>query len=420
MKALLFDYKFSRLASAKLLGIFSKRGYLSRCGPLKLNDFEKPIIKLNDWCIVKTKFCGICGSDHKQVFLDGNIDNPMTALISWPQILGHEAVGVVDNPGKLLDLKRGDRVALNPWISCEPRGIEPICSSCKEGKKSLCRNFTKGALSPGIHTGNSRDATGGFAEFFPAHKIMAIPIPDYISWDQAVLSDPFSVAFHSILKVNLQPNSICAVYGCGNLGLLTIHLLKNIFEEITVIAIAKFSHQANMAKKFGADYIIKSSPPYKIIERVADYLNCEIYYLKKKKPWLIEGVDILFDTVASSETIETGLRIVKARGKTSNMKKNYSSAIVVTGVSAPKRYEWTPWYFKEINIIGSNAFAIEEFKNERTHAYYHYFRFIREGRIDPSPMITHKFSLSQYKKAFLAAHFPEKYNAIKVVFKFEG
>ncbi|MFX1492701.1 MAG: zinc-binding dehydrogenase [Promethearchaeota archaeon] len=419
MKALLFEYKLPRLAMAKIIGSLNRRGYLSRFGPLRLKEFPYPKIKTEDWYVIKTKFCGICGSDHKQIFLDGNIDNPMTALISWPQILGHEAVGTIDKVGKALKLKNGDRVALNPWISCEPRGIKQTCKACKEGKKSLCRNFSKGILNSGIHTGNSSDATGGFAEFFPAHKVMAIPIPDNISWDQAILSDPFSVAFHSILKVNLQPGSICAVYGCGNLGLLTIHILKNIFKDITIIAIAKFSHQANMAKKFGADLILRASPTYNIIEKVADYVDCDIYYLKKKKPWLIEGVDVLFDTVASPETLETGLRIVKARLKNLKQRQNSSGIIIVTGVSAPKRYEWTPWYFKEINIIGSNAFAIEEYEGRKEHAYFHYFRFISEGRIDPTPMITHKFSLSQYKKAFLAAHYQDKYNAIKVAFKFD-
>ena len=99
----------------------------------------------------------------------------------------------------------GDRVALNPWISCAPRGIDPVCSYCAEGKNTLCRNFTKGVIAPGIHTGNSRDATGGFAELTPAHESMAVPIPDGVSWDQAILSDPFSVAFHSVLKVNPRP-----------------------------------------------------------------------------------------------------------------------------------------------------------------------------------------------------------------------
>jgi threonine dehydrogenase-like Zn-dependent dehydrogenase len=342
----------------------------------------------------------------------------MTALISWPQILGHEAVGTIDKVGSKTKLKSGERVVLNPWISCIPRQINPPCKPCQGGKTTLCRNFNKGIISPGIHTGNSSDVTGGFAEFLPAHESMAILIPDDLSWDQALLSDPFSVAFHSILKVPIKSGSICAVYGCGNLGLLTILILKKIFEDVQVIAISRFPHQATMAKRFGADLVIESSPKNKIIERIADYIHCDVFYHKKRKPWLIEGVDFLFDTVASPETLEIGIRIVKARKKDTESNKTLSGVIVVTGVSSPKRYEWTPWYFKEISIIGSNAFAIEEFEGNREHAYYHYFRFLNEGRLDPTPMITHKFPLKAYKKAFVTARAQKKFNSIKVAFSF--
>jgi len=418
MKALLYEFSLPRLAFARIAGLFSLRGFLTKLGPIRLKEFPKPKIKADDWIVVKTKYCGICGSDHKQIFLDGNRDNPMTALISWPQILGHEAVGIVEKVGSKTKLKVGDRIALNPWISCLPRGIETVCKACRIGKNTLCRNFTKGFLSPGVHAGNSSDATGGFAEFFPAHESMAIPIPEDITWDQALLSDPFSVAFHSILKVNIKPKAICAVYGCGNLGLLTILILKKIFEDVQVIAISRFPHQTAMARVFGADLVIDSSPPNRVIEKIADYVDCDLYYFKQKKPWLIEGVDFLFDTVASPETFETGIRVVKARNKNSESYIPDSGTIVVTGVSSPKRFEWTPWYFKEINIIGSNAFSIEEFEGIREHSYYHYFRFLQEGRLDPTPMITHKFALKEYKKAFLTTRAQKKYKSIKVAFSY--
>ncbi|MFX1378432.1 MAG: zinc-binding dehydrogenase [Promethearchaeota archaeon] len=419
MKALIFNYKLYRLALSRILGTLYLKGYLSKIGALRLKEVSLPKLKSNNWAIVKTKYCGICGSDQKQIFLDGNFDNPITALLSWPQTLGHEAVGIINKAGKSSNLKLGDRVALNPWISCEPREIKPLCSACEEGNTYLCRNFTKGILTPGIHSGTSSDATGGFAEFFPAHKTMAIKIPDSVSLEQATLSDPFAVVLHSILKVDLREGSICGVYGCGNLGLLTIHFLKSIYENMTVIAIARFPHQVEMAKKFGADLVIKSSPPSRVIESVGDYLNYDIYYLKKNKPWLLEGIDFLFDTVASAETLETGLRIVKSRLIDYKNNRDKSGVIVLTGVHIPKKFEWTPWYFKEINIIGSNAFSIEDFEGTRDHAYYHYFRLLEEGRIDPTPIISHKFLLKDYKKAFVVARNQEKYKSIKVEFYFD-
>lgn len=418
MKGIVFEFKLRKLIFAKIAGFFRLKGYLSRFGPFRLKDLPDPQIRGDNWVVVRTEYCGICGSDTKQVFLHGNRDNPLIGLISFPQVLGHEVVGTIVRTGPSVNIKIGTRIILYPNISCKPRNLPP-CKACQEGDYTLCRNFTQGNLSPGIHTGNSSDATGGFAELLPAHEWMVFPIPDGITWKQAIIADPFSVAFHSILKVLPSPGSICAVYGCGTLGLLTVQILKHIFEGITVIAIARFPHQADMAKLFGADIILKHRPTRKIVEQIASYVNCDVYYINGKKPWLIEGVDFLFDTVASNETLEIGLRIVKAREKLSNNANldliSTPGAIVMTGVSTPKRFEWTPWYFKEIRIIGSNAFGDETFEGRREHAYRHYFRFLNEGLFDPSPIITHTFPLKKFKDALVTTAKQKKNKAIKVV-----
>ena len=407
MKGIVFDYKFSKLAFGMIAGSFNLRGYLTRFGPLRIKTIPDPLLRGEDWVVIRTEYCGICGSDTKQAFLSGNRDNPIIGLISFPQILGHEVVGTIEHAGSSVPLKVGSRISLYPNISCVPRGL-PKCKSCQQGDYTLCRNYTKGNLAPGIHSGNSRDATGGFAELLPAHKFMVFPLLDNISWKQGILADPFSVAFHSVLKVSPPSDSVCLVYGCGTLGLLTIQILKQIFTGLKVIAIARFPHQAEMAKSFGADIVINHRPTNKIVETIASYVNCNIYYLNTKKPWLIEGVDFLFDTVASKETLEIGLRIEKSRG-----------TIIMTGVSTPKRFEWTPWYFKEINIIGCNAFGIENFEGHREHAYEHYFRFLKEDRIDPSPIITHVFPITKYKEALIATMKQKKFKAIKVVLSYK-
>jgi len=418
MKAVVFKYSLPRLAMGRLAGLLGPRGYMTRLGFLSYAEIPEPRLMGDDWLVIRPRYCGICGSDHKQVFLDGNRDNPMTAVISWPQVLGHEVVGHVERTGPAVKrVQPGDRVALNPWLSCAVRGIDPPCPACAAGNNTQCRNFTKGAITPGIHTGNSSDATGGFAELAPAHESMAVPIPDHVTWEQAVLADPFSVAFHSVLKVRPRPGSVCAVYGCGNLGLLTVHILNRVFAEVKVIAIAAFPHQAQMAQKFGADLVLPAWPARAVVERVAEFTGSEVYAFKRERPWLIEGVDYLFDTVASRETLETGVRIVKARTRDGDGRP-LAGAIVVTGVAKPARFEWTPWYFKDLRIIGSNAFAVEEFEGRREHSYYHYFRFLTEGRVDPSLMVTHQFPLADYKDALAVAHEQKKARAVKVVFAF--
>jgi threonine dehydrogenase-like Zn-dependent dehydrogenase len=112
-------------------------------------------------------------------FSSGDIDNPMAAFSSLPHVPGHEVVAEVVALGPAASgLEVGQRVVLNPWLTCGPRGIQPPCPPCASGDLSLCWNFTKGDLGPGVHVGVITGAPGAWAERLAAHDSMLIPVPD--------------------------------------------------------------------------------------------------------------------------------------------------------------------------------------------------------------------------------------------------
>ena len=82
--------------------------------PTGLRDLPEPTLPADDWVLLRTRMCGICGSDSKQIFLDGEPDNAMTAVISFPQVLGHELVADVVRAGPTARIEPGLRVVLNP------------------------------------------------------------------------------------------------------------------------------------------------------------------------------------------------------------------------------------------------------------------------------------------------------------------
>ena len=149
--------------------------------PMRLEDLEHPTPIRDDWVVAKTRLTGICGSDAKKVFCDFGddfSDSALNGFFTLPTVLGHEVVADVVEVGPgVTALEVGQRVVLNPWLSCGPRGIDPPCPSCQAGDYSLCWHFTQGPLAAGIHTGTSKDAPGGFAEYLPAHESMFIPFP---------------------------------------------------------------------------------------------------------------------------------------------------------------------------------------------------------------------------------------------------
>ena len=149
MKALVFRHNLAREAVSAIGGRVDRHAFVSRFAPVRLEDVDELPLPAQDWVRVETTFSGLCGSDVKQILLNGSRDNPLTALVSFPHVLGHEVVG------RRADT--GERVVLNPWLSCTPRGIDPPCAACRARRYPWCRNFRSGDLPVSIH----RELRGG-------------------------------------------------------------------------------------------------------------------------------------------------------------------------------------------------------------------------------------------------------------------
>ena len=122
----------------------------------------------------------------------GMQQNPMKNFVSMPHVMGHEVIAEVVAVGPEAEgLEPGDRVALNPWLTCVTRGVSPVCPACEAGDLSQCHSFGKGSFAPGIHICMCADVSGGFADLMPAHDSMLFKVPDNLTDEQVVLADPF-------------------------------------------------------------------------------------------------------------------------------------------------------------------------------------------------------------------------------------
>jgi threonine dehydrogenase-like Zn-dependent dehydrogenase len=405
VRALVFERSLPRLVATRLLAAFTPRAFVGPLAPIRLREVPDPKLPADDWLVISTRIAGLCGSDYKQVFLNGGFDNPMTAVISFPQVLGHEVVGVVDAIGPGVRRRRvGERVVLNPWLSCAPRGL-PLCAWCARGDLAQCLNFARGSIAPGIHHGTSSQATGGFAKRLPAHESQCIPVPDGVRDEQAVLADPFSVSLHAILASPPPEGGTALVYGCGTLGCLAIAILRALHPGVRVLAVARFEHQRRLAQELGAAQVFAHRPTRALVEGIAAAVGAELRLPWRGLPMLNGGVDAIYDTVTSPETLEVGVRVARSR-----------AAISALGVEPPGRFEWTPLYSKELRLVGSNAFGIEEWEGRRQHAIEWYLEWVAQGRVDATAILTHRFALSQWREAFLACHDQGASGAVKVLF----
>jgi threonine dehydrogenase-like Zn-dependent dehydrogenase len=379
--------------------------------PMRLVERDEPRPVRNDWAVAKTRLTGICGSEAKQIFgdfTDEYQDSALATLFSFPMVMGHEVVGEVTELGPAaVGLEVGQRVLLNPWLSCLPRGIDPACPSCQSGDLSMCWHFTEGPLSAGIHIGTCKDAPGGFADYFPAHDSMLFPVPDEIPDEIAVLADPFSVSLHSVTRHPPPPGGRALVYGAGALGITATAVVRALYPDVDVLVVARHPAQAALAGSLGAE-VVHWEPAEAVIERAAAWsggvLQPTPYGLPMAHPG---GIDVVYDTVGTTESSEVAVRLLRTRG-----------TLVKSGVNPPARWEWSPLYFKEISWVGSNAFGTEEVEGVRQHAMEHFLQLVGEGRIDLSGMLTHTYRLPEWREAFTALATQTESNAIKVAFDF--
>ena len=236
-----------------------------------------------------------------------------------------------------------------------------------------------------------------------------IPIPEGVTVEQAVFADPFSVALHAILKAPPADGALALVYGAGVLGLLSAAILRTLYPAARVAIVARYPHQAETAHRLGAHEVITARSPAQVVEAVADLASVRVLQPTNGAPWLLRGADVVYEHRRLARDAYRG----RARGIGACAGGDYRGG-------RPRSLGVDPHYFKEVTLIGSNAFGVEELDGLRMHAMAHYLRLAAQGRFDLSSLITHRFRLDEFAQAFAVLHAKGRRRAVKGVFDFRA
>jgi len=218
-------------------------------GDIRLDEVKAPRIRDSTDAIVRVTASAICGTDLHMV--RGTLSGMKSGTI-----LGHEAVGVVEETGSgVRNLKKGDRVIVPSTIACGN------CVYCRAGYYSQCDNANPlGKLAGTAFFGGPME-TGGFdglqAEFarVPFANIGPVEIPDEVPDEDALLlSDIFPTAYFAADIAGIEPGDAVAVWGCGPVGQFAI-ASANLMGAGRVIAIDRVPSRLDMARGQGAEVI---------------------------------------------------------------------------------------------------------------------------------------------------------------------
>jgi L-iditol 2-dehydrogenase len=370
---------------------------------LELYRYATPTLRGPAWARLRPMLAGICGTDLG--LLTGHASPILSPFASFPAVLGHEVVALVEEAGAASGLRAGQRVVVDPVISCFVRDLEP-CVHCRDGHPSLCERAAEGELAPGLLIGFCRDLPGGWSDAMLAHATQLHPVPDALSDEVAVLVEPFSVALHAVLAGPPAAGERVLVIGGGTLGLCTLAALRLIRPAARVTIVVRHPAQASMAERLGAVSVVRDSGDGALQAAQRD-AGARRYQPIVGGPVLTGGFGQVYDCVGGRGSLDASLRVTAPRGR----------LVLVGGPGEIGGIDWTLAWTRELRIEGSYVYARESSLPGSPHTFTEAMRLLTERPDLPlGELVTHRFGLGSWRRAMGTALDRGRAAALKVVF----
>lgn len=412
MKGVTFNVSVPHFLLAKTAGRISDSALYGLLSGVKMSDLPEPQLPGPDWVEIEVVAGGICGSDISN--LTYSASPAMEPFGSFPAVLGHEILGRVKSVGtNVSKVSQGQRVTVDPMISCTTRGYPPEdpCSSCSEGLHCTCERAGEDGvtligdepLSRGLTIGYHRDLPGGWGQTVLAHESQVFPVDDALSDNAAVLLEPLSIALHAVLRTPPEGEEPAFVIGSGTIALATIWALRATGFQGPILAQAKREHEQKLARTLGATDVV--APGFEARDALID--TGASAYMPVVGPEVFSGggFPLIYDCVGNQGSLAQSLGFASPRGR-----------IVVIGCVAEfKKLDLTFVWARELRIRGAVGYGLETWRGERRHTFEIAHDLLLETGAPVQNMVTHAYPLDQYRDALRAAANHRKSGAVKVV-----
>jgi threonine dehydrogenase-like Zn-dependent dehydrogenase len=274
------------------------------------------------------------------------------------------------------------------------------------GRPGSCENFAEGNLSPGMFTGICRDVGGGFAPYLVAHKDQVFKLPGEVSHTAGAMMEPLSVVLQALHDNMPEQGEQVLVIGGGVIGNLFVQVIRalELGCEITVAEPSTF--HADLATQAGADYLITDGH---ILKHAQQITGARAYKPMIGKEILMGGFPRIFDTVASTATLDASLRSLRIHG-----------VLSIVGIGKEVLSDPTPLWLKLQTIRGVYCYGYyEDVDGQRRHMFEKGIDLARSKKVDLDSMVTHRFALEDYREMIEVNLNKGKHRALKTVVSFE-
>jgi len=401
MRAVLADLSTPRYLWTAAAGRIKRDAGWGPGGLLRLADVPEPTLPSSDgWLRIAPELSGICGSDVGLAHAKSSF--VLSAFYAEPRAIpGHEVVGVVTQAaGRFAE---GDRVVLDPILSCTHRGFAP-CRTCREGAPHVCERFDEagatGCSAPG--QGFSDAVGGGWGESLVAHESQCVPIGTVPS-RRAVLAEPASIGLHAALQWRRAGDRV-VVIGPGTIGLLVTAALRMLHPDLDIAVVSPGAFGAGKARQAGASRTLPAGAD--AVEELAARDGGRVVRPRMTPlPILERGVDAVFDCVGHADTIDLGLHLLRPGGM-----------LVLVGAAGKQGVDWSLVWSRELTVQGTiNSGPEPALGGRRT------MEQVAEWLADPAyrvdGLVTHIHGLGDWQQGLATASAGPGAGAVKVALR---
>lgn len=237
-------------------------------GDIRLEEVPEPQIQDPTDAIVRITHSAICGTDLHMIRGTMGGMKPGT-------VLGHEAVGIVEEVGRQVrNLRPGDRVVIPSTIACG------CCSYCRAGYYAQCDVANPNTRGTAFFGGP--EMAGSFAglqaEFarVPYAHVGLVRVPENVSDDQALLvSDIFPTGYFGAKLAEVRDGDVVLVLGCGPVGMFAI-LSAKLLGAGRVLAVDCYQSRLEAARLQGAEVInFREEDPVETVKELTGGIGCD-------------------------------------------------------------------------------------------------------------------------------------------------
>lgn len=312
-------------------------------GVMTVIDVEPPTITTAHEVLVRVTAAGICGSDLH--IYDGS-----NAAATYPRVLGHEVVGVVEQVGSAVrSVRTGDRLILNQVIACG------ACRPCRLGRGNVCARLRV----RGVHV------DGGFQDLVAVPESDCHLLPDSLSDADAVMIEPVTIALQACARAQVTEDDTVLIIGYGALGSTILKVALPIAARVLVADISRSRLNEAEAEGAAATFDLSAVDLEPACRKVTNG----------------EGATVTIDAACTGDSLLQALRATANAGR-----------VVSMGFSADPTAV-SPFLItsKELDVRGSRL---------QNHRFPEAIRLVREGAVQLAGTVTHQFPLVDAQAAF--------------------